>query len=202
MLFDYNFFIDELKENEEKKETVEKYTRFYGPQDDVDIYDTVFYKDYLAKFDIPFEMVVPEDIANDFNWDLLGKLIFGSYSSNYELAVEKRETDAESDKDENEKPLVRVYIKVRSGEQEIVKELSELWSFQFLRLFEIYIEEQMGYYIIMAEEAEEAKEDEDEEEDNLNAIKEEQDAHLQLFKRKVKRIMKQPGLRKELEDLL
>ena len=67
MLFDYNSFIQELRENEDKKEVVEKYTRYYGSQDKVDIYETVFYKEYLSKFNVPFKVACPDDLEDDFD---------------------------------------------------------------------------------------------------------------------------------------
>jgi hypothetical protein len=45
-----------------------------------------------------------------------------------------------------------LYIAVKSWDQSIVKTVSELWSFQILRLYEIYIEEQMNLQILMNEE--------------------------------------------------
>ena len=204
MLFNYNDYVDELKENDnvEKREVAEKYIRYYGPQDDVDIHDTVFYKNYLAKYDIPFELVKPEDCEDDFDWDLLGKLILGSYSSVYELVAEKDNYNKEK---QGEKPRVRIYITVKSGDKKITKEISELWCFQIIRLYEIYIEEQMNMHSLMAEEKEaeeKAKEKGEEYESEEEAIKEEQKTHLLLFQHKIKRIMKQPGLLQELEELL
>ena len=204
MLFSYNDYVDELKENEnvEKREVAEKYLRYYGPQDDVDIHDTVFYKNYLAKYDIPFELVKPENCEDDFDWDLLGKLIFGSYSSVYELVAEKDNLNKEK---QGGKPRVRIYITVKSGDQKITKEISELWCYQIIRLYEIYIEEQMNMHSLMAEEKEKeekAKEKGEEYESEEEAIKEEQKTHLLLFQHKVKKIMKQPVLLQELEELL
>ena len=197
MLFDYNYFINQLKDDEEKKEVIEKYTRYYGTQDNIDIHETAFYKDYLSKFDIPFVIVVPEDLEDDFDWDLLGKLIIGSYSSKYNLVVEKRNPECQ-----DETPLVSIYITVKSGDRKITKELSELWGFQIIRLYEIYIEEQMNLFILAAEETENAEKDGDDDEETMNEVKEQQNALLQLFKLKVRKIMKQPGLVRELEALL
>lgn len=46
-------------------------------------------------------------------------------------------------------------IAVQSGDQHIVKKVSELRGFQILRLYEIYIEEQMNLQILIAEEEKE-----------------------------------------------
>ena len=80
MLFDYNEFVKELRSHEEKKEIIEDFSRYYGPQDHVSIYETPFYKDYLSKFVFPFKLVLPEDLEEDFDWDLLAKLVFASFS--------------------------------------------------------------------------------------------------------------------------
>jgi hypothetical protein len=56
----------------------------------------------------------------------------------------------QQDKDE----WFELYIAVKSWDQSIVKTVSELWSFQILRLYEIYIEEQMNLQILMNEEEE------------------------------------------------
>lgn len=46
-------------------------------------------------------------------------------------------------------------ISVQSGEQIVVKKVSELWGFQILRLYEIYAEEQMNLHILIAEDEKE-----------------------------------------------
>ena len=74
---------------------------------------------------------------------ILEKLVIGSFSSDYELK--------QNDKEE----WWELYIAVKSWDQSIVKTVSELWSFQILRLYEIYIEEQMNLQILMNEEDEE-----------------------------------------------
>ena len=140
MLFDFPAFIEELREKEDKKEIVEKYEKYFW-KIHWDIKDQVRYKDYLSKF--PFQSyLTPEDLDDDFDWDILEKLVIGSFSSDYEL---------KQDKDE----WWELYIAVKSWDQSIVKTVSELWSFQILRLYEIYIEEQMNLQILMNEEDEE-----------------------------------------------
>ena len=142
MLFDFPAFIEELREKEDKKEIVEKYEKHFW-KIQWDIKDQIWYTDYLSKFPAqPF--LTPEDLEDDFDWDILQKLVIGSFSSDYELK-----------QDDNGWEL---YIAVKSGDQSIVKTVSELWSFQILRLYEIYIEEQMNLQILMNEEDEWEKE--------------------------------------------
>jgi len=44
-----------------------------------------------------------------------------------------------------------LYIAVKSGDQSVVKKVSELRSFQIQRLYEIYIEEQINLHILKQE---------------------------------------------------
>ena len=140
MLFDFPAFIDELREKEDKKEVIEKYEKYFGKIQG-DIKDQIWYTEYLKEFSFqPY--LTPEDLDDDFDWDILQKLVIGSFSSDYELKQDDKEWGWE------------LYIAVKSWDQSIVKTVSELWSFQILRLYEIYIEEQMNLQILMKEENE------------------------------------------------
>lgn len=137
MLFDFQAFIEELREKAEKKQIVEKYESLFGPVQG-DIKDQIWYTEYLSKFE-PLKYETPEELKNDFDRDLLEQLVVGSFSSDYELKKEEGKEDKE------------LYIAVKSGEQSVVKTVSELRSFQILRLYEIYIEEQMNLHSLKAE---------------------------------------------------
>ncbi|MBU1757889.1 hypothetical protein KKG31_01710 [Patescibacteria group bacterium] len=136
MLFDFQAFIEELREKPEKKQIVEKYEKLFGPVQG-EIKDQIWHNEYLSKF-LPMEYKVPEELKNDFDWGLLLQLVAGSFSSDYEI----KKTE---DKDKE------LFIAVKSGEQSVVKTVSELRSFQILRLYEIYIEEQMNLHALKAE---------------------------------------------------
>ena len=138
MLFDFPAFIEELREKEDKKEIVEKYEKYFWKIQG-DIKDQIWYTDYLSKFSFQ-SYLTPEDLDDDFDWDMLQKLVVGSFSSDYEL------------KQDNKDGWWELYIAVKSWDQSIVKTVSELWSFQILRLYEIYIEEQMNLQILMNDE--------------------------------------------------
>ena len=94
---------------------------------------------YVSKFDIEGDfkdagnagLRVPDDLEEDFDFTLLFQLVASSFSSEYELEID------------TETQLVNLIITVEFGEQSITKELQELWTFQILRLFEIYIQEQL-----------------------------------------------------------
>lgn len=190
MLFDYNTFIEELRENPDKKEIVERYTRCYGSQDGVDIYETVFYKEYLSKFKIPFKLVVPPELEDDFDWDLLAKLIVGSFSSEYMFVL---------DDSEGVPQRAHLYISANNDGKKITKDLSELWAFQIFRMYEIYVEEEMNFFSML-------KEDEDssvmEDEDESEAIRQEQETYVRKFYRQLEPLVQQPDLIQELKNQL
>ncbi len=78
-------------------------------------------------------------MGDDFDWRLLQQLVTASFSSDYEL------------KFDSEKGGHELFIAVKSGDQSVVKTVSELRSFQMLRLYEIYVEEQMNLQILKKE---------------------------------------------------
>lgn len=137
MLFDFQEFIADLRNNEEKKEIVEKYEKIYW-EIKGKLTDQEWYSEYIGSFET-FEYVVPDSLKDDFDWDLLLKLVLGSFSSDYELKAEQWKKDKD------------LYIAVKSGDQSVVKKVSELWSYQVQRLYEIYVEEQMNLHILKSE---------------------------------------------------
>lgn len=140
MLFNFQAFVGDLREKEDKKEIIEKYEKFFGSIEG-DIRDQIWYKDYLSTFDyLPYE--VPEELKAEFDWEVLLKLIAGSFSSRCKMKVENGN--------------LTFNIEVRSEETIIDKNVGELWSFQILRLYEIYLEEQMNLQILIKEDEQEA----------------------------------------------
>jgi hypothetical protein len=146
MLFDFQAFIEELREKAEKKQIVEKYEKFLGPITG-NFDQQEWYTQYVSQFDA-IECKVPEELKSDFDWNFLQQLVLASFSSDYELKK------APEDKD-NADALKDLYIAVKSGDQSVVKTVSELWSFQILRLYEIYIEEQINLHALMYEDEKE-----------------------------------------------
>ena len=171
MLFDFQSFIDELREKDDKKEVVEKYEKFYWTITG-NIKDQHRYKEYLINFKyVPFK--VPDEVKDEFDWVLLMQLVAWSFSS--ECLFEKPQNNVkESDEKINDKEsadntnhwsideqewideiMYDLTISVKSGDQTVVKKVEELWSFQILRLYEIYIEEQMHLQILIKEDEKE-----------------------------------------------
>ncbi len=136
MLFDFGAFIQDLRENPEKKEIVEKYEKFFGPISGW-IKDQIWFTEYLTNFKTT-KFLVPDELEKDFDRALLQQLVLGSLSSDYELKWEK-DQDPE------------LFIAVKSWEQSVVEKVSELRSFQVQRLYEIYIEEQLNLHILKQE---------------------------------------------------
>lgn len=165
-LFNYQEFVEELR-NDENKQVIQEYEKKVLNGDRIvgDVKDQIWYKEYLALIP-PQKFRTPEDINDIFDWDLLFQLIAGSYSSEYWLEPIKG-----SDLDE-------LFVEVDKPAK-IKKKISELWSFQILRLFEIYCEEQMNVQIHLSESIE--KEDKEE----IRAIEKEREEKLKPH-RKIK----------------
>lgn len=144
LLFNFQEFISEMREQEDKKTLIEQYEAVFWPIQ-WDIVDQIWYRDYIAKFD-PIEYVTPEEMENDFDWELLQRLIVGSFASEYALSKNP------------ETGLSELTISIKNGDQSITKMISELWSFQILRLFEIYVEDQMSMALVYQEEEQAIKE--------------------------------------------
>ena len=143
-MFDFKVFIENLRENPEKKDTVEKYEKLVEPIPEK-IEETIIYKNYLSKFDVSdINLVLPEFVDEEFDWDLLLKFILASFSSSY--VFEKVDDDK-----------YELIINVSAGDKHVAKKLSELWGFQIARMYEIYIEEQMNLEILAHEDEKEAE---------------------------------------------
>ena len=154
-LFDYSYFIEEMKIHPNKpsdKETVLKYEELFGSQKDLMLQDQPFYREYLSLFKIPFKVSVPENIIDDYDWDLLFRLIFGSLSSKYFFDIKK-----EWKENPEITPMVQLSIIAKSKDEEITQVFDELWSVQIFRLFEIYALEQLDLAILEKEDKDKAE---------------------------------------------
>lgn len=129
-LFNFKNYFNDLKSNTSKVDIVDNYIQQFGEPNCIE--DCVFI-DYLNQFEISrkdFSYMVPDELKDDFDWDLLARLAMASFSSDYEFVHTEKGWD--------------LRITVFAADQKIVKNISELWSFQVLRLYEIYIEEQLN----------------------------------------------------------
>lgn len=141
-LFNFDDFIEELRNNEDKQEIIEKYENAFGSLEGKNYTDCPFYKDYISKFEIDEDLMkrieVPDKLKYSFDYELLVRLVAASFSSEYKFE-HLDETGTE-----------RLKIAVESSGQCIVRSLDELWSYQIWRLFVIYFEEQMNLDIHMS----------------------------------------------------
>lgn len=206
MLFDFKSFIDELRENPEKKEVISKFEKYYWTIE-WDIKDQNWYQDYIKDFPT-IEYKVPEELKEDFDWDLLMQLVAWSFSSDWLLDYnpqmpweEENQTETDQKKEDPQKTqsqdnqseetnsqekLPEFIISVQSWDQVVVKKLSELWWFQILRLYEIYIEEQLNLQILIAEDEKEKE-----------AIEAQRDSRLKRWKLVMENLEKDELERKE-----
>ncbi len=151
--FDFSDFINDLRNNEEKKQMMESYESYFGPIGP-DITKQIWYTEYVKGFEkfYPKEGIrVPEDLKQDFDWQLLFVLIVSSFSCEYRL--EKPEENS----NEGWRLLIKVTLNNDSEEESrnIEKSLDELWSFQIYRLYEIYTEEQISLQLEHAKDEDE-----------------------------------------------
>lgn len=143
-LFDFQAFIEELRQDETQRNIVEEYEKIVlkGEKIKGDIKDQKWYKEYISKYNRVPNYKKPESYEDDFDWELLFQLIAGSFSSDYWLEYPDISRLSEPE----------LVVKVKHGNTTIEKKISELWSFQILRLFEIYISEQISTEPLFAEE--------------------------------------------------
>ena len=192
-LFQFDSFVKEALESEKYHDSIVKYGKAYESLEDTKLEDTTFYKDYLSKFDISgFEIKPPEDLEDDFDYELLVRLIVASFSSDYVLSLDETWKDNPNVCAE---PLmnVSVFVKTDSGNQN--KQVQELWSFQVLRLFEIYLIEQIDLATVYAEE----KEDEDEE--IANGVPEARQLRLRKYEIRKKQLLNDAGWIRSINDM-
>ena len=81
-------------------------------------------------------------------------------------------------------------ITVVSGEQSVTKNLNDLWSFQIIRLFEIYVEEQLNLEGLHGGS-----------EDERSAIEEERKVKLMVYRKKLRQYENQEGQEEVMDSL-
>jgi hypothetical protein len=147
MLFDFEAFIQGLMTIPDKSEVIERYEKNVEDlSGKTDFKHLMVYKEYVQKTEL-FPYAIPEELALDFDWQLLLQLVQASFSSTADIRwnTEQELPDlliTVNSKDENNREVT------------LTKTVSELWSFQVLRLFEIYCEECMNLQSLSAEEGE------------------------------------------------
>ena len=152
-LVTYDNISKKLHNNPEKEERVKKYEEKYEIGKGSIIEDHPFYKDYLSRFnlDSSFELITPDGVVmSPQEWDLLARLVYGSFSSSYSFIL-----DEEWKRNPTDKIKVHLSISVESGGAHTSKKLDELFTLQVERLFEIYVNEQIDLVVIYDDEDDE-----------------------------------------------
>ncbi|MEI6681646.1 MAG: hypothetical protein WCO44_03410 [Bacteroidota bacterium] len=128
-IFDFQDYMEELRNDPIKSCIIERYEKFVEPLHGKEITELLFYKEYYSKIKVlPYK--IPDLLEDSFDWDLLAKLVIGSFSSVYNYETGSDSAD-----------LPELVIYVSSGDTKVSKTVSELWSFQIDKLFKIYTEE-------------------------------------------------------------
>lgn len=133
--YDFEGFIRELRQDPEEGKVITEYEAHYGPIAVEDITRQKWYEDYLAFFQ-PVSFEVPEELGEAYDWELLQRLLAGSFSAIGDFEIKNGKVD--------------LVVFVETNEQRISKSISSLWSFQVERLFEIWIKEQMNLQVLVA----------------------------------------------------
>ena len=177
--FDYDLFRRELIDDPEKRDLIEKYETKYGVQSDAPLEKHPFYKDYLSRFEIDWDVVPPEGIdISPHECSLLVRLVLGSFSSHYMLSL-----DEAWKKNPIGKVRANLGIMVTNEDNSVTRTLDELWSFQVKRLFEIYVNEQIHLVDLQNES------DDDEEIDERSVIEKEKEMRIELYNKKKKDLL-------------
>lgn len=135
-LFDFHKFIKKLRDDEDTKQNIEDYEKYYGSLEGKGYRDLSFYKEYLSKFEFDKPLMerflVPEGTQDEFDYDMLFRLVIGSASSDYKLTY--------SGVDDG----YVLHIGVSRDDGSILwRRLDELTSRQIHRLFETYLSEEI-----------------------------------------------------------
>lgn len=182
-------FLEELREHENpgKRNMIKRWKKISSAKS---VEEEPYYA-YLNKFKvkgIPYK--VPEEISGDFDWQLLFQLVAASFSSEYELTYPNLDNTDEVIS-ENELPELR--ITVHSGNSTVTKNVSDLYAFTTLRLYEIYLEEQINLHVFKCEDKNEKNTIDAEREIRLTKFNQLKAAYL-----KYKKDLKQRNIRQDI----
>lgn len=171
---------------QEQEDDIKEYIAQYGLEWDTPIEEHPFYKDYLSKFKIDWNLATPDGVwMTKRDKDLLVRLVLGSFSSSYSLSFTEGWKANPTGMAE-----VDLRISVRSDGKYISKTVSDLWGGQIRRLFSIYIDEQI--HLLMAAE----------DEDEIEEYREERQKRLQGYADKMEDISSDGSQFSDLEKIL
>lgn len=146
--YDTESIIRDVREKileEEGKEQLRKIKHYWGK--DLEEYSSIeempFYTDYLSKFNGSHCNYDKGGMEGAFDFDLLFRLIAGSFSCNWWFEYSKEDT------------VVRLAIDVSAGTNKIRKYLDSLFNFQIKRMYSIYLHEQINLDLLGREDKKE-----------------------------------------------
>ena len=150
---------------------LEKYEQMYGPIPDK-LEETEIYKRHLSLFKIPdwLKIEVPEDLEDDYDWDMLILFIVASYSSDFILKPDRESPD-----------MTRLLIQPDQANGSALFDLNNVWHFQVEKLYKIYIAEQMDILCL----------EDDEDDMDSEAIIEKRQCVLDKFLSKLDNLLKE-----------
>lgn len=168
-LFNFKEFFNELlsSNNLDRRNYVINYVKDFGEPQSLE--DCVFH-DFLTQFKVPyqdFELVVPKQLENKFNWEPLSQLIMASISSNYNFIHTNKGWE------------LLFVINNPSNHTQANKLLSQLSKDEIIILHKAYLEEQIMLSVAFA--------DREKYQDVIQSKKEDK---IKEFKDKVKKIEK------------
>lgn len=190
-LFDFQQVLEEIvsrSSNDDNKDLIEYICSI--PKN-MSIEELPLYKDFLSKFDVEhafesIELQTDLDLGTKDDYNLLQRLVYASFSSTYDFIYDEKDNK------------IRLLISVNSGTQHITKYLDELWSFQLISLYRIYLNEQLELESLAFIN-----------EDDVKELNEQRKVKLLVFEKKIKQIKsklkcRQDGLNiiSDLDDLL
>ncbi len=176
-LFHFQAILEALREKhqtdeENDKEINDKVLNRIGPKAEIE--DMPFYRDYLAGFDVErafygYKLAAENGNSAATRDDLLMlfRFVVASFSSSYEILFDE------------ETQSVDLSITVKSGGASLTKSIKELYTIQIIRLFEIYMNEQVELFALEYGDPEEYSED----------AEEQQQMQQKIFERKVKEFL-------------
>ena len=139
-VYTYSEYVAQAKLTPKRLAAIQRYEKRFGINKDFYFEEHPIYKDYLSKFSFDWELTIPED-ASFFDapdWDLLIKLVVGSFSTSYSFSL-----DDGWKRHPSKKIKVRLAITVSGQGKKITKYIDDLWSFQIMSLYRSYMSEQI-----------------------------------------------------------
>lgn len=131
-----------ILEEDEGKKQLRKIKKYWGK--DLREYKAIeempFYVEYLSKFNGTHCDYDKGDMEDAFDFDLLFRLVAGSFSSSWRFEYSKEEK------------AFRLAIDVSAGTKRVRKYLDSLFAFQIKNMYAIYLQEQISLDLLGREE--------------------------------------------------